>query len=64
MEKSIEAISAMITKKVSMMLIELLPEPSCPRKRDQNNWKRDQVKKIVANNLNPQSLGISVTIDV
>ena len=46
------------------MLIELLPEPSCPRKKDQNNWKRDQVKKIVANNLNPQSLGISVTIDV
>lgn len=64
MDKSIEQISSMISRKVEMMLIELLPEPSCPRKKDQNNWKREQVRKQVSNKLNPQSLGISVTIDV
>ena len=49
--KSIEEIVNIIEKKVKMIIIEQLPNPSCPRKRDQNNWKIEQVKKILAERL-------------
>jgi len=49
--KSIEEIVRILESKIKMMLIEQLPNPSCPRKRDQNNWKIDQVKKILAERL-------------
>jgi hypothetical protein len=49
--KSIEEIVRIIESKIKMMLIEQLPNPSCPRKRDQNNWKIDQVKKTLAERL-------------
>ena len=50
--KSIEQIVSIIEKKIAMMLIEQLPNPSCPRKRDHNNWKIEQVKKTLAERLN------------
>jgi hypothetical protein len=53
--KSIEQIVSMIENKITMMLIEQLPNPSCPRKRDQNNWKIEQVKKTLAERLNDKS---------
>ena len=49
--KSIEEIVRIIDSKIKMMLIEQLPTPSCPRKRDQNNWKIDQIKKALINKL-------------
>jgi hypothetical protein len=49
--KSIEEIVKIIESKIKMMLIEQLPNPSCPRKRDQNNWKIEQVKKTLAERL-------------
>ena len=50
--KSIEEIVRIIESKIAMMLIEQLPNPSCPRKRDHNNWKIEQVKKTLAERLN------------
>lgn len=50
--KSIEEIVRIIESKIKMMLIEQLPNPSCPRKRDHNNWKIEQVKKTLAERLN------------
>jgi hypothetical protein len=53
--KSIEEIVRIIENKIKMMLIEQLPNPSCPRKRDHNNWKIEQVKKTLAERLNDTS---------
>lgn len=53
--KSIEEIVSIIEKKIVMMLIEQLPNPSCPRKRDHNNWKIEQVKITLAERLNDKS---------
>ena len=53
--KSIEEIVRIIESKIAMMLIEQLPNPSCPRKRDHNNWKIEQVKKTLAERLNDTS---------
>jgi hypothetical protein len=53
--KSIEEIVRILESKIKMMLIEQLPNPSCPRKRDHNNWKIEQVKKTLAERLNDTS---------
>ena len=53
--KSIEEIVKIIERKITMILIEQLPNPSCPRKRDHNNWKIEQVKKTLAERLNDTS---------
>jgi len=53
--KSIEEIVGIIDRKIAMMIIEQLPNPSCPRKRDHNNWKIEQVKKTLAERLNDKS---------
>jgi hypothetical protein len=53
--KSIEEIVGIIERKIAMMIIEQLPNPSCPRKRDHNNWKIEQVKITLAERLNDKS---------
>jgi hypothetical protein len=53
--KSIEEIVSIIERKIAMMIIEQLPNPSCPRKRDHNNWKIEQVKITLADRLNDKS---------
>ena len=53
--KSIDEIVSIIEKKIAMMIIEQLPNPSCPRKRDQNNWKIEQVKITLSERLNDKS---------
>ena len=53
--KSIEEIVRLIESKITMILIEQLPNPSCPRKRDHNNWKIEQVKKTLSQRLNDTS---------
>ena len=50
--KSIEQIVSIIEKKILFVILEQLPNPDCPRKRDQNNWKIEQVKKTLAARLN------------
>jgi hypothetical protein len=46
--KSNEQIVSIIEKKIAMMLIEQLPTPSCPLKRQQNEWKVGEIKKALA----------------
>lgn len=46
--KSIEQIVGIIEKKIMLTILEELPTPSCPRKRQHNEWKIDQVKKTLA----------------
>ena len=53
--RSIEEIVSIIERKIAMMIIEQLPNPSCPRKRDHNNWKIEQVKQTLAERLNDKS---------
>ena len=44
------------------MLISELPVPSCPLKKQQREWKVEQVKKTLANKLSPQGLSITVSL--
>lgn len=53
--KSIEQIVSIIEKKILFVILEQLPKPDCPRKRDQNNWKIEQVKITLAERLNDKS---------
>jgi hypothetical protein len=53
--KSIEQIVSIIEKKILFVILEQLPNPDCPRKRDQNNWKIEQVKITLADRLNDKS---------
>lgn len=62
MEKSIEQITQMIDSKISMMLISELPVPSCQLKKQQRDWKVEQVKKALANKLGSQGLSITVSL--
>jgi hypothetical protein len=62
MEKSIEQISSMIEKKISLMLISELPVPSCPLKKQQREWKVEQIKKALANKFGNTGLGITVSL--
>jgi hypothetical protein len=62
--KSIEQIVSIIEKKIMFTLMEELPTPSCPRKRQQNEWKVDQVKKTLAARLGHPGMGITVKVDV
>ena len=62
MDKSIEQISSMIEKKISLMLISELPVPSCPLKKQQREWKVEQIKKALANKFGNPGLGITVSL--
>lgn len=62
--KSIEQIVSIIEKKIMFTLMEELPTPSCPRKRQQNEWKVDQVKKTLAARLGHPGMGITVKVEV
>jgi hypothetical protein len=62
MEKSIEQITQMIDSKISMILISELPVPSCALKKQQRDWKVEQIKKALANKLGSQGLSITVSL--
>jgi hypothetical protein len=62
MEKSIEQITQIIHSKIALMLISELPVPSCPLKKQQRDWKVEQVKKGLANKLSTQGLSITVSL--
>jgi hypothetical protein len=61
--KSIEQIVSIIEKKIMFVLLEELPQPSCPRKRQQNDWKKDQVKKTLAARLGHPG-GVTINVQV
>jgi len=62
MEKSIEQITQMLHSKISLILISELPVPSCPLKKQQRDWKVEQIKKSLANKLGVNGLGITVSL--
>jgi hypothetical protein len=62
MEKSIEQITQIVHSKISMILISELPVPSCPLKKQQREWKVEQIKKSLANKLGSQGLSITVSL--
>lgn len=62
MDKSIEQITTMIESKITMILISELPVPSCPLKKQQREWKVEQIKKALANKLGVNGLGITVSL--
>jgi hypothetical protein len=62
MDKSIEQITSIIESKITMILISELPVPSCPLKKQQREWKVEQIKKALANKLGSQGLSITVSL--
>ena len=54
-EKSISEIVSIIEKKILFIILEQLPTPSCPRKKQQNEWKIEQVKLRLAQKLNDEA---------
>lgn len=62
MEKSIEQITQIVHSKILMILISELPIPTCPLKKQQREWKVEQVKKALANKLSTQGLSITVSL--
>jgi len=62
MEKSIEQITQMLHSKITMLLISELPVPSCPLKKQQREWKVEQINKALANKLGSQGLSITVSL--
>lgn len=54
-EKSIAEIVSIIEKKILFVILEQLPTPSCPRKKQQNEWKIKQVKLRLAQKLNDKA---------
>jgi hypothetical protein len=49
--KSAEQVADIINRKIAMLLLEQLPTPSCNLKKQQNEWKKEQVKKILIEKL-------------
>lgn len=49
--KSAEEIVSIIERKILFLMLEHLPDPTCPRKRQQNEWKKDKVKKLLSQRL-------------
>lgn len=50
-KRTIDDISNRILTKVTLMLLEMMPTPSCPLKRQQNEWRKMQVIEDVKRKL-------------
>jgi hypothetical protein len=50
-KKSIEEIAKIIERKMTMIILEELPTPSCNLKRQHNDWKIEQVYRILRDRL-------------
>jgi hypothetical protein len=64
LSKSVENIADMAIRQVIKVIEQELPQPECPRKKPQNNWKKEQVKKIVSQRLWPADMGVNIDIKV
>jgi hypothetical protein len=62
LSKSVENIADMAIRQVMKVIEQELPQPECPRSRPQNNWKKEQVKKLVAQRLWPADAGVKISI--
>jgi hypothetical protein len=50
-KKSVEEIAKIIERKMTMIILEELPTPSCNLKRQHNDWKIEQVYRILRDRL-------------
>jgi hypothetical protein len=60
MSKSVVEIANICEKKIEMVILQELPEPNCPIKKEQNRWKVNEVKRELAIRLG----GLGITISV
>jgi hypothetical protein len=51
-EKSLTAIVDSLKRAINVNLIYELPTPSCPLKKQKNEWKIKEVKKLLIEKLN------------
>ena len=56
--KSVDEIVSIIEKKIFLILMQELPDPSCPLIKQQNEWKKNQVKETLSARLGFQSKSI------
>lgn len=54
-QKSNEQIVTIIQKKIEMILMEQLPNPQCALKRQHNEWKKEQIRKAIAEKLSSET---------
>jgi hypothetical protein len=62
-EKSAGEIASAIVRKVDMLIMDAIPMPDCPLKKEKALWKRKDVKKRVGNILNPGA-PLEITVSV
>ena len=62
MSKSVADIAAIISKKATMIILQELPEPTCPQKKEHWRWKVEQAKKLAAAKIWPENAGVTVNI--
>jgi hypothetical protein len=51
MSKSIEEVTKIIERKILFLILQELPNPDCPLKKQQNQWKIQEVKKNLSKKL-------------
>ena len=62
MPKTTDQISAAALKRVQLLLMQELPEPTCQLEKAKWRWQVEQVRKKVATQLWPESSGINIEI--
>ncbi len=60
MSKTVIEIANICEKKINMIIMQELPDPTCPQKKQQNKWKIAEVKRELASRLG----GLGITISV
>lgn len=61
---SIESTTEKAIKKIQMVLLAELPEPSCQQKKEHWRWQVEQVKKSIAQRLWPENNGVQINVTV
>lgn len=64
MTRSNEEIVKLINRKVNMLILELMPEPTCPQKRLKHRWEVEKVRKELAGRIWAEGNGVTVEIKV
>ena len=62
-EKSAGEIASAIVRQVDRAIMDAIPIPDCPLKKEKAKWKRAEVKKRVGNILNPGA-PLEITVSV
>ena len=60
--KSNEQIVSTVLKRITLTLMQELPEPTCVLEKEKWKWKVQEIKQHVANELSHQGLGIKIEV--